>query len=145
MYGTETGFRAKYDAADLTALFGDLTAGEQTTWIEQALAEQSDELDGYCLGRYAVPLHESDSVLNYVYQLAWWALCRRRNWNYTDQEQKNEKELRRRLELIAAHKFHLKDQSSAQSADNRTSLRATDPSARVTGRRRIMGRDRLEF
>ncbi len=141
---TAAEFRARCIAADLDALLGDLDATAQTAWIEQEIETADADLEGYATGRYATPLAATAQVKGIVRQLAWWGLCRRKGWNYGDQEREDEKQIRRKLERISERKFHLTSQGGNKTADDMTSLRETSPSARTTGRRRKLTRESME-
>jgi len=136
--------RARAVAADLDAMLGDLdTVAAQDAVIQDALDEVDADLAGYCTGRYNVPLVATDQVKRFEFDLAWFVLCRRKSWNYGEQEREDEKALRRKFELISKRKYHLTGQGTPHTVDQMTSLRATDPSATTTGRTKIFGRDKL--
>lgn len=130
-------------SADLDAMLGDLSEAERESWIGDAITTAESDLNGYCLGRYGIPLVVTGYIRRVVFDLAWYLLCRRKDWNYTEAMQRDEKELRRRLELISARKFHLEDQAGASSVESKTSIRPTNPPARSTGRRRAFTRKSL--
>ncbi|MDP8224512.1 MAG: DUF1320 family protein [Candidatus Lernaella stagnicola] len=141
---TSDEFRERCVAADLDATLGDLDDDDQDTWIEQAIASADADLEGYAAGRYPTPLTATEQVKGLAHQLAWFTLCRRKNWNYGEQEREDEKQLRRKLERISERKFILTGQGANKTADEMTSIRETDPSARTTGRARKLTRDTME-
>lgn len=137
-------FIAQRTARDIDGLFGDLSEDDRDAAIALLIDEAKDELAGYAMSRYALPLETTDQVRRIVGDLAWFSACRRKDWNYTDSMAKQEQELRRKLEALASRKFSLVDQVEAGSVNRATSVRETTPAARTEGRRRIFTRKKLE-
>lgn len=143
-YLTYDEFMERAVQADVDAILSDLSESVAETYIDDLCAEASGELDGYAGGRYGTPLVITDQVRRIVFELAWFLMSKRRGHNWSESDQKEEKELRRKLERISDRKFHLIGQSHIATADNRTSVRETDPSARTTGRARKFTREKME-
>lgn len=136
-------FIAQRTARDIEGLFGDLSEEARDEAIAILIEEAKDELAGYAMSRYTLPLESTDQVRRIVGDLAWFAACRRKDWNYTESLAAQEKELRRKLESLPSQKFNLVDQVEVGSVAQSTSNRETTPSARAQGRRRIFTRDKM--
>jgi phage gp36-like protein len=144
-YLTATEFRARTPARDLQGLLGDLaTTLLQDALLDEVIDEGGTDLEGYATGRYGLPLVTTSQVKNITYTLSYFLLCARKAWNYGEAEQARERALRDKLRDISNRKYHLIGQAAARTADENTSIRATDPSARTTGRRRSLTRQSTE-
>lgn len=142
-YLTLSQFEKRIGAADLDKMFSDLSEAERDEAIVALIAAGGDELEGYCSSRYVIPLAETDQVQRYVSELAKWMAWSRKPWNMTEAERDAEKMLRKQLEQVATRKFALKGQAELGTLANQTSVRATDPAARTSGRARSFTREKL--
>jgi len=141
-YLTNAEFEARVVGNSIDEICHDLTAEEIAALVTEIVEIASGDLDGYAANRYSLPLTADSQVQGIVFDLAWYLFCRRRDYNYTEFIQASEKELRKKLERINKHDYHLTGQQPAGAVNDRTSVRATDPAARVTGREQRFGKEK---
>lgn len=133
-YLTVSEFRDRFVDRDLDAILDDIgDTSAQNTYLTTRIAEAGRELDARASGRYRLPLAADEQVADLTAQIAWFKVLRRKTFNMTDGDRKDEEILRQTLRDIADRKFHLTGQSPAGSVDSATNARETSPSARVKG------------
>ncbi len=143
-YVTRAEFEKWMLEGDRTAILSDLSDADKADWIEEALIAAQGDLDGYATSRYALPLAATPQVKGFVKKLARWELLKRKDWNYNESEQKQEKELRAQLLLIVKREFHLTDQTPKTTANDRASVPSGGSAAKTGGRERQFTRDKLK-
>lgn len=143
-YLTYEQFMARAVSENVADLLSELDEAERRESIEEVIADVSPDLDGYAEPVYTTPLVATRQVQRIIYQLAWYALCERREFNITEQMEKAHDRLVKKLGLIASRKFHLTDQDDRAVKNDMTSARPTSPAARVSGRKRTFTREKLE-
>ncbi|MCB1154630.1 hypothetical protein KDL45_13330 [bacterium] len=137
-------FLARVRSADVQSMTADLSEEEAGFLLEEIVGAASDDFRGYAAKRYGEAITATDQVKRFVVQIAWFDLCRRMGWNYSEADERDEKRLRDRLGMIAKHQYDLIGQADKADPDRLTSARETEPSARVAGRRRTMTRETLK-
>lgn len=143
-YLTVDEFRERVPAGDLTALLGDVSGAAADALIAACIEQAGQTLDGYADARYVTPLASTAQVEEFAFRLAWFALLRRKNWNFGEAEREDEKMLLRELDKVGKRALALVSQTERGDVNRATSI-PESPDARVTGRPRIFTRDDMGF
>lgn len=145
---TAAQIRMRITDLDVDQVLDDLAdAAARDAYLDKLAVGAEQTLAGYAAGRYSTPLTATEQTMALETRLVRLELMRRKTWNFTDAIELDQEALVGKnglLVQISKRVLHLMNQTSARSADEQGSMRATTPSARTTGRAKKLNREQTK-